>query len=66
MTRETLKSVVDVTTQLTNLLGRASLDEELKKLGPKDVLIVPPFDRGLQLDQLRAHAAKRSRPATTR
>ena len=42
-TRETLKSVVDVTTQLTNLLGRASLDEQLKKLKPNDVLIVPPF-----------------------
>jgi NTE family protein len=42
-TRETLKSVVDVTTQLTNLLGRASLDEELKKLKPDDVLIVPSF-----------------------
>ncbi len=42
-TRETLKSVVDVTTQLTNLLGRANLDEELKKLGPKDVLLVPTF-----------------------
>jgi NTE family protein len=41
--RETLKSVVDVTTQLTNLLGRASVDEELKKLKPNDVLIVPPF-----------------------
>ena len=42
-TRETLKSVVDVTSQLTNLLGRASLDEQLKKLKPNDVLIVPPF-----------------------
>jgi NTE family protein len=42
-TRETLKSVVDVTTQLTNLLGRANLDDELKKLKPNDVLIVPPF-----------------------
>ena len=42
-TRETLKSVVDVTTQLTNLLGRASLDEQLKKLKPNDVLIVPSF-----------------------
>lgn len=42
-TRETLKSVLDVTTQLTNLLGRANLDEELKKLKPNDVLIVPPF-----------------------
>jgi len=38
-----LKSVVDVTTQLTNLLGRASLDEQLKKLKPNDVLIVPSF-----------------------
>ena len=43
LTRDTLKSVVDVTTQLTNLLGRASLDEQLKKLKPSDVLIVPPF-----------------------
>jgi NTE family protein len=42
-TRETLKSIVDVTSQLTNLLGRASVDEQLKKLGPSDVLIVPPF-----------------------
>jgi NTE family protein len=42
-TRETLKSVVDVTTQLTNLLGRASLDEQLKKLKPNDVLVVPSF-----------------------
>ena len=42
-TREMLKSVVDVTTQLTNLLGRASLEEQLRKLGPQDVLITPAF-----------------------
>ena len=42
-TREMLKSVVDVTTQLTNLLGRASLEEQIKKLGPQDVMITPAF-----------------------
>jgi NTE family protein len=42
-TRETLKSVVDVTSQLTNLLGRASFEEQIKKLGPEDVLITPTF-----------------------
>jgi NTE family protein len=42
-TRETLRSIVDVTSQLTSLLGRAGLDEELKKLGPQDILLVPTF-----------------------
>jgi NTE family protein len=42
-TRETLKSVVDVTTQLTNLLGHASLEDQIEKLGPQDILIRPTF-----------------------
>jgi NTE family protein len=42
-TRETLKSVVDVTSQLTNLLGRGSVEDQIKKLGPQDVLITPMF-----------------------
>src|SRR5499427_1322174 len=42
-TRETLKSIVDVTSQLTNLLGRGSVEEQIKKLGPQDVLITPTF-----------------------
>ena len=41
--REMLKSVVDVTTQLTNLLGRASMEDQIKTLGPQDVLITPVF-----------------------
>ena len=58
MTRDTLKSVVDVTTQLTNLLGRASLDEQLKKLKPDDVLIVPPFAPDFSsIDFARMHEA---------
>ena len=42
-TREMLKSVVDVTTQLTNLLGRASQEDQIKRLGPQDILLRPMF-----------------------
>jgi NTE family protein len=41
--REALRSVVDVTTQLTNLLTRAGTVDEKKKLRPGDVLVTPEF-----------------------
>ncbi len=45
--REGLKSVLDVTTQLTNLLSRSDLREQRNKLGPNDVLIEPEFSEDL-------------------
>ena len=42
-TKATLRSVVDVTTQLTNLLTRAGTVNQRKKLKPGDVLIQPEF-----------------------
>jgi NTE family protein len=42
-TRETLRSVLDVTTQLTNLLTRNGVLEQRAKLGPDDVLLTPEF-----------------------
>ncbi len=41
--REALHNVLDVTTQLTNLLTRQGLDKQRKLLGPKDVLLTPQF-----------------------
>jgi NTE family protein len=46
-TREELRSIVDVTGQLTALLTRAGLDPQLKMLGPKDVLVQPKFSQTL-------------------
>lgn len=42
-TREELRSFFDVTGQLTALLTRAGLKEQLAMLGPNDVLIQPTF-----------------------
>ncbi len=42
-TRDTLRSVVDVTTQLTNLLTRAGTVSQRDKLRPGDVLVQPEF-----------------------
>jgi NTE family protein len=45
--RETLRSVLDVTTQLTNLLTRGGTLEQRAKLGVNDVLLVPQFEEDL-------------------
>ena len=45
--RETLRSVVDITSQLTNLLTRAATVEQREKLTPQDLLVVPQFDAEL-------------------
>jgi NTE family protein len=45
--RETLRSVIDVATQLTNLLTRGGTEEQRARLGPKDVLVAPKFDEEL-------------------
>ncbi len=45
--REALRNVVDVTTQLTNLLTREGLDKQRKMLGPKDILLTPEFPPAL-------------------
>jgi NTE family protein len=45
--RETLRSVLDVTTQLTNMLTRAGTLEQRAKLTDEDVLLVPQFDADL-------------------
>jgi NTE family protein len=45
--RETLRSVVDITDQLTNLLTRNGTDEQRRQLGPQDVLLEPQFSEDL-------------------
>jgi NTE family protein len=45
--RETLRSVLDVTTQLTNMLTLAGTLEQRAKLTDEDVLLVPQFDEDL-------------------
>ena len=45
--RETLRSVLDVTTQLTNLLTRGGTLEQRRKLTANDVLLLPQFDEEL-------------------
>jgi NTE family protein len=47
LARETLRSVVDITTQLTNLLGYAAYLQEREKLGDQDLLLVPQFSEDL-------------------
>src|SRR5687767_9200089 len=39
--REEIKSVLSITNQLSLLLGKASVDEQLRRLGERDVLIAP-------------------------
>jgi NTE family protein len=41
--RDDLRSVVDVTTQLTNLLTRAGAETQLEKLKPTDILLRPEY-----------------------
>jgi NTE family protein len=45
--REVLRSVLDVTEQLTNLLTRAGLQEQRRRLGPQDILVTPTFSEDL-------------------
>jgi NTE family protein len=45
--RDSLRSVVDITTQLTNLLTRAGTQEQQRKLKPDDILLRPEFDEDL-------------------
>jgi NTE family protein len=47
LARETLRSVLDVTEQLTNLLTRAGVEEQRRKLGDRDILVVPTFSEDL-------------------
>jgi NTE family protein len=47
LARETLRSVLDVTEQLTNLLTRTGVEEQRRKLGPQDILVVPTFSEDL-------------------
>ncbi len=47
LAQETLRSVLDVTEQLTNLLTRAGTLEQRAKLGPQDLLVVPEFEEDL-------------------
>lgn len=41
LTRDELTSALAVTVQLVNFLGKATVDDQLKRLGPDDVLIEP-------------------------
>src|SRR5688572_310443 len=45
--RDTLRSVLDITSQLTNLLTRNGTLEQRAKLTPNDVLLVPTFGEEL-------------------
>jgi NTE family protein len=47
LTRESMRSVVDVTTQLTNLLTRTGTVQQRDKLGPQDILVAPQFSEDL-------------------
>jgi NTE family protein len=47
LAQETLRSVLDVTEQLTNLLTRSGTLEQRAKLTPQDLLIVPEFEEAL-------------------
>jgi NTE family protein len=47
LTRESMRSVVDVTTQLTNLLTRTGTVQQRDKLGPQDILVAPQFSDDL-------------------
>lgn len=47
LTRETLVSVLDVTSQLTNLITRSGVEEQKEKLRPQDLLIEPVFTEEL-------------------
>jgi NTE family protein len=47
LTRATLRSVLDVTSQLTNLLTRAGNDEQRRKLHGDDILVRPEFSEDL-------------------
>ncbi len=42
--REQLTSVLAITGQLTNILMRRGVEEQLRSMGPDDLLIVPEFD----------------------
>jgi NTE family protein len=44
LTREELTSVLSVTEQLSNILMRRGVEEQLKNMSPDDLLIVPEFD----------------------
>ncbi len=56
MSRDTLRSVLDVTSQLTNLLTRGGTLEGRRQLTANDVLVLPTVRRGLGLRGLHAHA----------
>lgn len=47
LARETLRSVVDITTQLTNLLTRNGTVQQRAKLGDQDLLLIPEFSEDL-------------------
>ncbi len=47
LTRDTLRSVLDVTSQLTNLLTRAGNEEQRRKLHGDDILVRPEFSDDL-------------------
>ncbi len=43
LTEDKLTSVLSVTEQLTNFLTRRNTEEQIRSLGPQDLLIVPPL-----------------------
>ena len=47
LSRDTLRSVVDITTQLTNLLTRTGTIEQRERLTAQDLLVIPQFDAEL-------------------
>ncbi len=57
--RSEITSALSVAAQLVNFLGKQTVDEQLKSLGPQDVLIAP------DLDDISASTFDRSRDAIT-
>lgn len=47
LTRESMRSVLSVTSQLTNLLTRSGVEQQKQRLAGDDVLLVPEFEEDL-------------------
>jgi NTE family protein len=64
--REEITSALSVSLQLVNLLGKATVDQQLKNMGPRDVLISPElgdissgsFDRSADAIRIGEEAAR--------
>lgn len=68
LTRKEIDSALTVSAQLVNFLGKQTVDEELKSIGPSDVLILPDlgdisaakFDRSKDAIRVGEEAARKA------